>query len=224
MFDVLEAKASTSKAVICKFIGEVARLASSDKQGIATYYQLIEAEARLPDGDEWDFLRRQADTALFPDYEKHVRFAALSLDSTGVRNYGACSLTLRTDYIGHRTSVFEENSAVFVKPIAVGKLRDALVGFRATWNERGQLAAAKLGTKLQPSTQEADLPAVLLHQGATSADDDFVEAHIYGSITIHTIEHVEVRPRPGERPPAPADITALRDALSRFGVTLDVTP
>lgn len=71
---------------------------------------------------------------------------------------------------------------------------------------------------------EGELPSIFLHQGATSADDDFVEADIYGSITIRTVEHVEIRPRPGERRPAPADVALLGDALSRFGVTLDVTP
>ncbi len=226
LLDVLERRAGASQAVLCKHVSEVQRLASSEKQGIATYYQSIEAEARLPDGDEWDLLRRQADAALFPGYEKHIRFAALSLDRTGVRNYGACSMTLRADYIAHRSTVFEENSAVFVKSIRVDRLRKALVGQRAPWKERGKLAAAKLGagSQLGPHTKEADLPGILLRQGATSADDDFIEVHVHGPMTIRTVEHVEIRPRPGDRRLAKPDLDALGDALARFGVKLEVIP
>jgi hypothetical protein len=226
LLDALERRAEASQAVLCKHVSEVQRLASSEKQGIATYYQAIEAEARLPDGDEWDVLRRQADAALFPGYERNIRFAALSLDRTGVRNYGACSMTLRADYIAHRSTVFEENSAVFVKRFQVGKLQKALLGQRASWKDRGKLAVAKLGagSQLGPSTQETDLPGLFLRQGATSADDDFIEVHVHGPMSIRTFEHVEIRPRPGDRRLAKADLDALDDALGRFGVKLDVIP
>lgn len=225
LLDALERRAEASQAVLCKHVSEVQRLASSEKQGIASYYQLIEAEARLPDGDDWDFLRRQADAALFPGYEKHIRFAALSLDRTGVRNYGACSMTFRTDYIAHRSTVFEENSAVFVKPIPVERLRKALIGQRASWSDRGKLAAAKLDARgqLTPHTQETDLPSILLRQGPTSAEDEFIEVHVHGPMTIRTVEHVEIRPRPGDRL-SPPDLVALDDKLARLGVKLEVIP
>src|SRR5215218_8330981 len=46
-----------SKAVIARSESEVHRLASSSKQLYSTYYQLIEAGLRLPEGDQWDVLR-----------------------------------------------------------------------------------------------------------------------------------------------------------------------
>lgn len=226
LLDELETRAGAAKAVICKHASEVQRIASSAKQGIASYYQTLEAELRLPDGDEWDILRRHADLALFPGYQEDIRFAALSLDHTGVRNYGACSLTLRTDYIKHRTTVFEENSAVFVKPIRVEKLQKSLVGYRASWADRGKLSAAKIGSRAQltPQTTSDELPGIFLKQGTTSADDDFIEAHIWGPLTVRTVEHVEIRPRPTDRRLAPADVAHLKDALKKFGVTLELIP
>lgn len=229
LLDELETRAASANAVICKHVSEAQRIASSAKQGIASYYQLLEAEVRLPDGDEWDFLRRQADAALFPDYEEHIRFAALSLDRTGVRNYGPCSMTLRTDYIAHRTTVFEENSAVFVKPIRVEKLRKAVIGYRASWDDRGKLSAAKVGGRghLTTKTTSAELPGVLLKQSAAPGDtndDDFVEAHVWGPMTVRTIEHVEIRWRPNDRHLSSPDLVYLEDTLKRFGVTLEVIP
>lgn len=110
-----EAAAADSKAVLARSSGDLLRLANSDHDLFATYYQLRRAGLRISKGDEWDYRRRLADHALFPDFEEHITFVALSLDGAGLSNYGACSIVLRNDMIAHRASVFEENSVLFTE-------------------------------------------------------------------------------------------------------------
>lgn len=230
VFDSFTAEVDGSHAVWCKPWGELLRLASRDKQGAGTYYQQIEAEMRVPDGDRWDALRRITDEALFPGYKDNIRFAALSLDHTGPRSYGPTTLTFRTDLIAHRASVFEENTVVFMERRDV-KLKDApsvATGFKAPWGARGQLAAAKLGTRLSPSTLPTEFAGLLMQQGPTSADEDFVEVHIYGPVTIRTFESAiadldAVKRGEGARP-TKGQVAMLRDRLAGYNVKLEVRP
>lgn len=79
-----ETAAASSKAVIARSIIELQRIAMSDNELYATYYQLIGGGVKIPEGDNWDILRAVADSALFPNYKEHIRFAALSLDGMGL--------------------------------------------------------------------------------------------------------------------------------------------
>jgi len=83
-----EAEAASSRAVIARSVPEVDRLASSDSQLYATYYELIRAGVRLSTGEKWDRLRVATDGALFGEKNKdQIRFAALTLDGMGLDNY-----------------------------------------------------------------------------------------------------------------------------------------
>jgi len=135
-----EAAVANSKAVIARPLRELDRLVASDKELFPTFYRLLGEEVRLPHGNQWDLLRRIADEALFPGYKEEIRFAALSLDGIGLSTYGECSFVFREDMIAHRATVFEENSAVFMKRHAY----EPPVGHRATWGERVKLCTAKL--------------------------------------------------------------------------------
>ncbi|OLE54290.1 MAG: hypothetical protein AUG51_09045 [Acidobacteria bacterium 13_1_20CM_3_53_8] len=183
-----------SQAVIARSQSEVLRLANSHRQLYATYYQLIEAGVRLPEGDQWDVLRELADTVLFPGYKKEMRFAALSMDGVGLSNYGTCSIVFRDEMISHRASVFEENSALFMEKRKIKISRDTKLpkGFRATWDERAKLCVAKLSGKIDSATRPVEYSGLLLRQGATSEDDEFVEVHIWGPMTVLTMERVIV--------------------------------
>ena len=55
---------------------------------------------------------------------------------------------------------------------------------------------AKLAKKVDNTTIPAQYSGILLNQGATSAEDDFIEVHIYGSMTIRTIEEIKFNPVP----------------------------
>jgi hypothetical protein len=190
-----------SKAVIGRSESEILRLATSTRQLYGTYYQLIEAGLRLPDGDEWDVLRELADTVLFPHYKREMRFGALSLDGVGLPNYGPCSIVLRDEMISHRTSVFEENSALFMerRKIKISREPKLPKGHRATWGERARLCVAKLHGKIDSTTGPDKYSGILLTAGATSEDDDSVEVHIFGPMTVLTMERVIVMAKASRR-------------------------
>ena len=150
---------------------------------------------RLPDGDEWDALRRIADAALFRGGEREIRFAALSLDGEGLPHYGACALTLRVEYTADRSTVFEQNSAVFALEHTVADLvkgNTETLGRRAVWGERAKLCVAKLAHRIDSTTSPAEFPRLLLSPGPTAGEDDFVEVHIWGGLTAMAIEQVVV--------------------------------
>jgi hypothetical protein len=213
-----ETALSGSKAVIARSESEVLRLASSTRQLYATYYQMIEAELRLPDGDEWDALREPADTLLFPHYKRRVRFGALSLDGVGLPRYGPCSIVLREEMIAHRTSLFEENSTVFVERHGLRKSRTAK-GYRSTWGDRARLCVAKLHGKIDSTTTPDKYSQILLRSGAKPEDDEFVEVHIWGPFSVLTMERVIVMaPQASKR----ATITrAIKSKLAKHNVQVN---
>jgi len=210
-----------SKAVITRYQSEVLRLATSTRQLYGPYYQMIQAGLRLPDGDEWDVLRQLADTLLFPDYKEEIRFGALSLDGGGLPNYGDCSIVLRDVMIADRASVFEENSALFVERhhIKISRKPNMPKGHRATWPERAKLCIAKLHAKIDAATTPDKYSRILLTPGATSEDDEFVEVHIFGPMTVLTMERVIViSPKASKR----ATITrAIKSKLAKHGVKVN---
>lgn len=201
-----------SRVAISRDSSEVYRLAQGDNQLYATYYNLTEAGARVPSDSNWDSKRLLADIKMFPYYHGEVRFGALTLDDEGILHYGDCHLIMKTAMIDFRTTVFTENTAAFVsahKPVPKGH--------RATWAQRGRLAVAKLVSDLTSLTKTADLPAILKRNRKTSRGKDlFLEAHLYGSVSIRTVERVgySVRKRPAIR------FGALKERLDKLPVLL----
>jgi hypothetical protein len=217
-----EKAVTKSQAVIARSLSELQRLATSDNELYATYHQLVEAGLRPPAGETWGILRVLTDDTLFPGYKQHIRFAALSLNHIGLRNYGECSLVLRDNMIAHRASVFEENSVVWMarQRIGLSDVDKLPKGYRAVWSERAKLAVAKLAGKIEPSTPQNSHSSLLLQQGATPADDQFIEVHIWGPMTVRTFEHVTIK-----QPQRPANriiLKALQEKLQKAGVTLEV--
>jgi hypothetical protein len=215
-----EAAASTAQVVISRRLYEIDRLATSENQLYATFYQLSEAEVRLPNGEKWDTLRAVADEALFPGYKKQIRFGALSLDGIGLTNYGDCTMVLHENMIAHRTSFFEENSVIFMekKGVPMAKANVLPRGYRAFWANRGRLCLAKLVGEIHPGTEKKDFAMLLLRNGRKSEDDVFVEAHVFGSVSIRTMERINVRKaaRKGQR----VFLKALESKLKKMRVTL----
>jgi hypothetical protein len=212
-----EAALAGSKAVINCRLELLERLASSDQELYASYYQRLKAGVQAPYGGVWDRLRQLADAALFPLYAEQIRFAALSLNSVGVHSYGECSLVLREPLIAHRASVFEENSAVFLRARAY-RLSP---GHRAAWAERSKLCVAKLAAEIQETMGSDDFPGVLLRQGAIPEEDHFIEVHVWGSLSRRTCERA-VLVRGNNRKPRPVFHKALAQKLKPVGVELEV--
>ena len=212
-----ESAAGSSHAVLARSLTEVERLASSDRQLYATYYQLLDAEVKLPAGDMWDPLRRLADEALFPGYKEKIRFAALSLDGVGLPGYGECSLVLREEMIAHRASILEGNSALLMKKWDY----TVPAGSRAVWEERARLCVAKLGNRLRPETTKADFASLLLRPGSRPENDEFVEVHIWGPMSSWTFARVAFSPPAGARRPAKTRVKALRVKLAKAGIDME---
>jgi hypothetical protein len=82
----------------------------------------------------------------------------------------------------------------------------------------------KLATHLpeKPPTQE-EIAGILIDQGATTADGRFIELHIFGPMTVSTIEKVRITPKKvGKgRKPNQAQVASLRASLKQNNV-LDV--
>lgn len=211
---------ANSVAVLARSDSEVFRLASNSRQLYATYYQQIEAGFRLPDGDEWASVREITDSILFPNYKEQIRFAALSLNGTGLSNYGSCSITLRNDRIAHRTSVLEENSVLFMERHGVKAKRTPNIpkGFRATWGERDKLCVAKLAGSIDSATIPNEYSGLLLRQGTTSELDEFVEVHIFGPMTVFTMASVQVTV--SKKRQRATVVRALKSKLAKHGVAI----
>jgi len=214
-----DAVAKQSRAVIGRSWEEINRLAGSEKELYATFYSLVSAGVRIPDNSQWDQYRGRVDEALFPYYKQHIRFAALSLDDKGLINYGACFLILRDDMIAYRAVVFEENSILFMKKNKIGLTQPLPTGYRAVWGDREKLAVAKLSGSIDSSTTSNDFIHILLKNGTGAGDDEFVEVHIYGSISIRTVEKVSIIRSEGQKG---ARFRALQENLNKYNVALVV--
>ena len=217
-----EAEVSNSRAVIARSAAEFQRLSTSDKEGYATYYELVGAEARFASGDKWDDIRQAADPVLFPHYKDKIRFAALTLDGAGLQSFGECFLVLRTEMIAHRATVFEENSLLFFSKHFRPGINESIRlprGYRATWGERAKLCVAKLADRIDGGTERGAYSGLLLRQGSTPDEDDFVEVHVWGPMTIRTIEHVFFN-KPSRHAVREITNRANKQRLTKFGVTI----
>jgi hypothetical protein len=200
--DILEAfgqAVTRSQAVLARSLGDLDALIKRDNVLYVNFHSQVRSRSRLPDDNDWDRGRVSAESAVLPNYFENINFAALSLDGLGVLWWGEYSISLRESHIGARTSVFEENPFVFCERHRVVAGRSVPPGYRATWAGRQELAMAKLVHKLQPAMAAEKFPEILLSQGASRADADFIECHIFGPIHQATIGRViGLRPSGGD--------------------------
>jgi len=211
-----------TRAVINRPLGEVQRLARSDDELYATYYQLCDSGVRISQGDVWDKRRRATDEVLFSGYKEKIRFGALTADGRGVWHYGDFAVVLKDAMIAHRTSVLEENSVMFMQRHKILVYdADALPrGYRAVWGEREKVCLAKLADRLHAQTTDAEHSQILLKQGAKPEEDDFVEVHIWGPLTRQCFERVVTR-KANLRRAAKVLLRDLKEQLEPMGVSVE---
>jgi hypothetical protein len=184
--------ADFSKAVLCRSLGQVLTLLSSDDQLYASFYAQVGAHMRRPEENLVEQDRLIADDLLFPYYRDQIGFAALSLNNVGIRHYGACSVTLSDVSIRHRATVFEKNSVAFCRERKLGAGTGLPNGYRATWPDRDKLTASKLHHQLQESDTDADFARALVRESADGLQTDFVEVHIFSPLHRRAVERVSV--------------------------------
>ena len=83
------------------------------------------------------------------------------------------------------------------------------------------LAVAKHVASLpQNPPDRAESASILIDQGKTTAEDRLIELHIWGPMTVLTIDKVVVIPKGVKRKKQPkkAEIESLREILDSYGV------
>lgn len=224
----LEERLNDSHAVINIDRRTLLNLLTSPKTLYANYHALIAAGVRLPSAPEDDQQRRAVDGRLFGQYADKISFAALSLGGRGLVSYGDHTMVLKETSVRRRASVLEHNSFDLMELPYF--MRDGCpVGKRAGWAGRGKLAATKLAPRIEPDTDEADFPDMLLRSDGDRANDEFMEVHIFGAFSMASVEKV-IGPAPPslgtgrrkKRKAAPssgaADAAAVKEAVEMANI------
>ena len=209
----------SSRAVLARTLGDLQSFVMSENRLYTSFHSQVRSGSRLPEDNQWDKGRNSAENAIHPIYAEKINYAALSLNGIGVLGWGDYSIVLKEMHTANRTSVFEENTFLFCERYRVIAGHPAPPGFRATWDRRHELAMAKLVAKLDRTTEPEQYPSVLLSQGTSKADADFIECHVYGPLHRTSIERV-IGPRPKGGP----DLTiwkSVRETLRKIGAIVE---
>lgn len=187
-----------SRAVLARSLGDLDAFVKSDNLLYISFHSQVRAGSRIPEDNHWDKGRAAAEGTVNPIYSEKINYTALSLDGFGVPWWGEYSIVLKEIHIASRTSVFEENPFLFCERYRVIAGRQAPLGFRATWANRHELAMAKLVDKLDAAVRPDRYASILLSQGTSRADADFIECHTFGPLHRSSIERViGTRPKKG---------------------------
>jgi len=162
----------------------------------------------------WAKLRPQAEIELFGSHAHldKVHYACLSLDGVGLTSYGDCTVELAEPMIAHRASCFEGNTA-----IVYAKNHSFESSLRSDWSDRHRMCTAVLAGSITAGMDSSQFPSILVQNGATSADDRFIEVHVFGSMTARTFSSVRVKNAKFDRKQNTL-LRAVREKLALVGV------
>ena len=99
--------------------------------------------------------------------------------------------------------------------IATGSLP---VGFRAPWEGRHLIAAAKLASKLKGGSTLVDWQNLLLwSDGIDREKDEFVEVHLYEGFNLYSVESIAALPKRKQSKETKMDVNlALKGFAKHF--------
>lgn len=203
----------SSCAVINVDIDFLHAFVTNNKTLYANYNNLVGSEIRKPALLEDGKRRRGIEATLFGDYAKHITYAALSLDGAGVKSYGAFSIVLRDIAIEKRATLLEDNSFQFVKKHEIRAGEGPPYGYRALWENRHELATAKLEPRILAETSASEYAKILLNSTGNFDTDDFIEIHIYGNFDNNAIDRVKGKSSDGPR----AMVARIKSMLKKTG-------
>ncbi len=155
----------------------------------STYQLQAEGEVRDLAKTEFDKERRGIESTLFGSYGKNIRYAALSLDGTGLKSYGDYTIVLADKAVKKRATLLEENSYRFIKRHQVLAGGEIPRGYRSLWKDRVKLLVAKVAKKI-PLTKKDKYNTIVLDSTGNRETDEFVEVHIYGKINSAAVQAV----------------------------------
>jgi hypothetical protein len=209
-----------SKVVVSRSQGDLDNMLKSDGMLMQAFHPAVRASLRMPQNNEFDPARELNDSRINPYFYDKLHFGALSLDGVGVPHYGPFAITFRNAMVANRTTVFEENPVKFNEAYPPGRKRPVPYGYRAIWTERNKLAMAKLQPKIDPATQDAAFPDILLEKTDNSDGyTDFIEVHIYGD--VHPLAFERVLAQVPEDAVDRLIWNRMKDKLATFGIDVE---
>lgn len=199
-FDLLKSEVDSSSRVIVSMPPLDARKFFENPLALyANYEQLLESNSRLPASKGNDENRFAVGAKLFGSYAKDIKYGILSLGESGLKNYGTVFLSLNEAAIRMRVSFLEENSFLFCRNHNIPVLGPIPKGFRATWDNRGELVAAKIEGTLAVADGRVEWQRALVRQGESRSSDVCIEAHIFGPFTNEAIDSIAFADPPQTR-------------------------
>jgi hypothetical protein len=186
-----------SKAVIARPLAVIQDLLDDERLLYTSFHLQLDAQSRAPN-EGFDAVRTQFEAALFPNFHKEIRYAALTLANRWLTSFGPFAMILRTQMIERRASVFEENPWLFATRHRILLNQPLPHGYRATWEARADLVKAKCFPQLSATTRPVEYPHILMQDDNGPFHEDYVEVHIYGPFNRRAIEKV-VGPSPRRR-------------------------
>jgi len=160
-------------------------------QPYLSYHRALERQLRLKAEDEYHAHRLRVDATIHPGYEKEVIYAALNPNGVGLKTYGAVTIQLNQRVLENRSSLLRENAFHFFERFRLGDAGSSeQPGWRAEWSDRMWLGIAHLAADLTDSTDDLDLPGLVLTIGDTRAEDRLIEIHVHGQITVRNVDRV----------------------------------
>ncbi len=209
----------SSRVVWARDLGALDNFIKNENVLYVSFQRQRRGGTRIPSRNKWDRGRIAVEATIHPNYEEDINYAALSLEEVGVLAWGAYQVLLKDKLIENRTTFLEENPFLLCQHHNVVAGQPPPHGYRSTWDARHKLAMAKLEGRIHNGTTRSDYPGILLRQGSSTGDADFVEAHIYGDMHRSIIEKVR-----GPRPRSRADRLiwkSLERELNSMGATLE---
>ena len=217
-FDELVAAVNSESHVVVAMRPLFVRQFLADPRTLyAGYENLVGGGNRVPAPFEQDSDRFAVSGKLFASYASDIRYGVLSLDGVGLKNYGLVFVRLRDVAIEQRVSFLHENSYLFLDNLNMPVRSELPLGFRSTWRNRAELVAAKIEPNLTAVTSSRDWSCHLVFQGTTRPDDRCVEAHIFGSFNIDSIQSIEFS-GPGSSREEKNDIAIIKELMAKRGL------
>lgn len=182
----------------------------------STYGLQVNSEVRVSAELDNDRHRRGVEGTLFGSYDKEIRYAALSLDGSGLKSYGPYAIRLEDFAINLRATLMEENSFDFVETHTLLPGRPIPLGYRSSWENRHKLAVAKLASEITEDLSLGGQAALLLFSEGNYDTDSFIEVHIFGPFDAKAIAAVKGSSTPAKKEDR-VNLQVVKDKLSNLG-------
>ena len=166
-------------------------IVTNDSNQYVGYEKLVGSGTRAPAEFANDNHRKIVAGALFGSFGENIIYGALALSNRGLSTYGDIFCKLKQVAIDERTSFLETNSYDFIDRYSGTSYP---MGYRSGWKDKSKLVAIKFerGNLIkQGQTINNWEKCLLVCDGKNRNLDEFVEAHIYGTFNVHSIEEME---------------------------------